>query len=70
MKAKVMSVFDRAMLLNRYIIETINNQLKNISQIEHSRYRSEADFMLNVDLKNVLLNRTFGSQIYIIDLIV
>ncbi len=32
MKAKAMSEFDRAMLSKRYIIETINDQLKNISQ--------------------------------------
>ena len=48
MKAKAMSVFDRAMLSERYIIETINDQLKNISQVEHSRHRSETGFMLNV----------------------
>ena len=48
MKAKVMSAFDRAMLSKRYIIETINDQLKNISQIEHSRHRSSTGFMLNV----------------------
>jgi hypothetical protein len=48
MKAKAMSAFDRAMLSKRYIIETINDQLKNISQIEHSRHRSETGFMLNV----------------------
>lgn len=48
MKAKVMSAFDRAMLSKRYIIETINDQLKNISQIEHSRHRSENGFMINV----------------------
>ena len=43
-----MSAFDRAMLSKRYIIETINDQLKNISQIEHSRHRSENGFMINV----------------------
>ncbi|SFC58940.1 transposase, partial [Pseudoalteromonas denitrificans] len=48
MKSKAMSAFDRAMLSKRYIIETINNQLKNISQIEHSRHRSETSFMLNL----------------------
>jgi hypothetical protein len=48
MKAKAISAFDRAMLSKRYIIETINDQLKNISQIEHSRHRSETGFMLNV----------------------
>ena len=48
MKAKVISVFDRAMLSKRYIIETVNDQLKNISKIEHSRHRSETSFMLNI----------------------
>ena len=36
MKAKELSFFDRVMLSKRFIIETINDQLKNISQIEHS----------------------------------
>ena len=48
MKAKAMSAFDRAMLSKRYIIEMINDQLKNIAQVEHSRQRSETGFMLNV----------------------
>ena len=48
MKAKVISAFDRAMLSKRYIIETINDQLKNISQIEHSRHRSSNGFILNL----------------------
>jgi hypothetical protein len=48
MKAKAISVFDKTMLSKKYILETINDQLKNISQIEHSRHRSETGFMLNV----------------------
>ncbi|MCP4323879.1 MAG: IS982 family transposase, partial [Alteromonadales bacterium] len=48
MKAKAISLWDRAMLSKRYIIETINDQLKNISQIEHSRHRSMHGFMLNL----------------------
>lgn len=48
MKAKVISAFDKAMLAKRFIIETINDQLKNISQIEHSRHRSMHGFMLNL----------------------
>lgn len=48
MKAKAMSLWDRAMLSKRFIIETINDQLKNISQIEHSRHRSMHGFMLNL----------------------
>ncbi|MGL5409202.1 MAG: transposase, partial [Shewanella sp.] len=35
-------------LSRRFIIETINDQLKNISQIEHSRHRSVSGFMLNM----------------------
>ena len=48
MKAKALSLWDRAMLSRRFIIETINDQLKNISQIEHTRHRSVHGFMLNV----------------------
>ncbi len=49
MKAKAMSLWDRAMLSRRFIIETINDQLKNISQVEHSRHRSPNGFMLNLE---------------------
>jgi IS5 family transposase len=48
MKAKAISLWDRAMLSRRYIIETINDQLKNISYIEHSMHRSMKGFMLNL----------------------
>ncbi|ABN63608.1 transposase IS982 family protein [Shewanella baltica OS117] len=48
MKKKVMSLWGRAMLSRRFIIETINDQLKHISQIEHSRHRSVHGFMLNM----------------------
>lgn len=32
----------------RAIIETINDELKNIAQIEHSRHRSFHDFVVNL----------------------
>jgi len=48
MKNKLMSLFDKLMLRKRAIIETIHDQLKNISQIEHSRHRSPANFLVNV----------------------
>jgi len=48
MKARLLSLWDRAILKKRFIIETINDQLKNISQIEHSRHRSIHGFMLNL----------------------
>ncbi len=36
------------MLRKRSLIETVNDQLKNISQISHSRHRSILNFMVNV----------------------
>jgi hypothetical protein len=48
MKNKLISFFDKIMLRKRSIIETINDQLKNISQIEHSRHRSIANFFVNL----------------------
>lgn len=48
MKPRMMSLFDRVLLRKRFLIETINDQLKNISNIEHSRHRSIANFMVNL----------------------
>ena len=48
MKAKAMSLWDRAMLSKRFIIETINDQLKNVSFIDHSRHRSVNGFTLSL----------------------
>ncbi len=48
MKNKLMDVFDKLMLRKRAIIETIYDQLKNISQIEHTRHRSGFNFLVNV----------------------
>ncbi len=39
MKNKLMRLHDKLLSRQRSIIETINDQLKNISQIEHSRHR-------------------------------
>lgn len=46
-KVKAMSAFSRAILSKGYMVETINIQLKNISQVEHNRHLSETAFMLN-----------------------
>ena len=48
MKPRLMRLWDRLMLRKRFLIETINDQLKNVSQIEHSRHRSLTGFMVNV----------------------
>jgi hypothetical protein len=48
MKNKLMELSDKILLRKRGIIETINDQLKNISQIEHSRHRSFFNFCVNL----------------------
>jgi Transposase DDE domain len=48
MKNKLMCLHDKLLSRKRSIIETINDQLKNISQIEHSRHRSPVNFCVNV----------------------
>lgn len=48
MKSQLMLLSDRLMLRKRFIIETITDQLKNISQIEHTRHRSPANFAVNL----------------------
>ena len=48
MKDQLMAWSDRILLRRRAIIETIIDQLKNISQIEHSRHRSVTNYFVNV----------------------
>lgn len=48
MKNKLMPLFDRLMLRKRAIIESVNDQLKNISQVEHTRHRSVWNFYGNI----------------------
>ncbi len=48
MKNHLLTVFDQLLLRKRALIETINDQLKNICQIEHTRHRSSANFLVNV----------------------
>lgn len=48
MKNQLMPLFDRLLLRKRAIIETVNDQLKNISQVEHTRHRSVWNFYGNV----------------------
>jgi hypothetical protein len=48
MKNHLMRLTDKLLSRKRLIIETIIDQLKNISQIEHSRHRSPVNFMVNI----------------------
>ena len=48
MKNKLMPLVDKILLRKRAIIESINDQLKNICQIEHTRHRSVHGFLVNL----------------------
>lgn len=48
MKNKLMPLVDKLLLRKRAIVESVNDQLKNISQIEHTRHRSIWNFMANI----------------------
>ena len=48
MKGAIMSMSDRLLTRKRAIIETINDELKNIAQVEHSRHRSFDNFIVNI----------------------
>ena len=43
-----MPLADRILLRKRAIVESLIDQLKNISQIEHSRHRSVTSFLVNL----------------------
>ena len=47
MKNKLMPLIDKILLRKRALIESVNDQLKNICQIEHSRHRSPINFVVN-----------------------
>jgi hypothetical protein len=48
MKNKLLPLLDKLLLRKRSLIETVHDQLKNISHIEHSRHRSVANFLVNL----------------------
>lgn len=48
MKNTLMELKDKILLRKRSVIETVNDELKNMCQIEHSRHRSFANFLTNL----------------------
>ena len=48
MRNRLLEWSDKVFLRRRAIIETITDQLKNISQIEHTRHRSPVNFLVNL----------------------
>ena len=48
MKNQLVVLVDKLLTRKRFIIETIVDQLKNISQIQHTRHRSPTNFLVNL----------------------
>ena len=48
MKNCLMTMSDKILLRKRSVIETVNDELKNICQVEHSRHRSFGNFLTNL----------------------
>lgn len=48
MKNKLIPLFDKLVLRKRFVIETIFDLLKNEFHLEHSRHRSQKNFVVNV----------------------
>ncbi|MDO5666122.1 MAG: IS982 family transposase [Bacteroidia bacterium] len=48
MKNALMLLQDRIMLRKRALIESVNDELKNMCQIEHTRHRSFDNFVINI----------------------
>jgi hypothetical protein len=48
MKNTLVKLVDKILLRKRAIIESVNDQLKNICQVEHSRHRSRFNFLVNL----------------------
>jgi hypothetical protein len=48
MQNSLMSMYDKTMLRKRAVIKTVNDEIKNIFQIEHSRHRCFNNFIVNI----------------------
>jgi hypothetical protein len=48
MKNRLMSMIDKILPRQRALIESVTDQLKNISQIEHTRHRSPINAFINI----------------------
>jgi len=48
MKNRLLPIVDKLLLRKRSVIETVNDQLKNMCDIEHTRHRSSINAMVNL----------------------
>lgn len=48
MKQRLVPLYDKIMLRKRSVIESVNDMLKNVAQLVHSRHRSVHNFIMNL----------------------
>lgn len=48
MKQRLIPLYDKLMLRKRSIIESLNDMLKNVAQLVHTRHRSVHNFLINL----------------------
>ena len=48
MKPRLLSLVDKILLRKRTLVEMVNDQLKNICQVEHSRHRSSINAFVHL----------------------
>jgi hypothetical protein len=48
MKNSLMQIKDKILLRKRALIETVNDELKNMCQVEHTRHRGFTNFITNL----------------------
>lgn len=48
MKQRLIPLYDKIMLRKRSVIESINDMLKNVAQLVHTRHRSVHNFLMNM----------------------
>ena len=61
MKGALMTMSDRLLTRKRAIIETVNDELKNMDQNEHSRHRSFHNFINNL-MAGIAAYRSFPKK--------
>ena len=64
MKNKLMPLNDKILLRKRSVIETINDELKNVAQLVHSRHRSVFNFAMNTPIRDKIAISCMLRQIH------
>ena len=59
MKQKLMPLYDKIMLRKRSVIESVNDMLKNVAQIVHTRHRSLHNFIRKLNVPFVISRHKF-----------